>query len=258
MQTRQSLLKLYWGMREMITPTLRYSQYPYEELLTREVHRNTRWLDLGCGHQVLPAWRLEAERQLVSSCRRIVGLDYDWPSLLAHRTIQHRFRGDTRRLPFRDASFDLVTANMVVEHLDDPDVQFREVSRVLGPGGKFIFHTPNVRSYATMMTRLVPGPLRARLATLLDGRPLGDVFPAYYRANSRPRVEALARSAGLGVEQLTLLLTDAIFATVPPLALLELLWLRILMTRPFTSWRTTIIAVMTKPQSEARHSVSAA
>jgi SAM-dependent methyltransferase len=254
MNVREPLLKVYWSMRGVIAPTLRYSQYAYEELLTREIHRDTRWLDLGCGHQVLPAWMLPEEQRLVSTCSRVVGLDYDWPSLLTHRSIRHRLRGDMARLPFRDGSFNLVTANMVVEHLDDPDLQFREVSRVLAPGGKFIFHTPNAHSYGTLMTRLVPGPLRVRLATLLDGRPMGDVFPAYYRANSRRRVEALGLSTGLRVA-LTLLLTDAIFECVPPLAFLELLWLRLLMTRPLEAWRTTIMAVMTKPHDEARSSI---
>lgn len=115
MTLRQSLLEMYWGMRRVVTPTLRYSQYSYEEVLQQRVSAETRWLDLGCGHQVLPSWRLEQERRLVATCRSIVGLDYDLPSLHAHQTIRHRLKGDMRRLPFRDESFDLVTANMVVE-----------------------------------------------------------------------------------------------------------------------------------------------
>lgn len=258
MTLRQSLLEMYWGMRRVVTPALRYSQYSYEEVLQQRVSAETRWLDLGCGHQVLPSWRLEQERRLVATCRSIVGLDYDLPSLHAHQTIRHRLKGDMRRLPFRDESFDLVTANMVVEHLDDPDVQFQEVSRILRPGGCFVFHTPNALGHPTLLTRMVPRRARAGLVHLLDGRPPGDVFPAYYRANTRRRIHRLARATGLEVEQFTLLLTDAIFALVPPLALVELVWLRALTSRRLESLRTNIIAVLRKPAGAARETLSSA
>jgi SAM-dependent methyltransferase len=135
---------------------------------------------------------------------------------------------------------------MVVEHLDNPDTQFREVSRVLRPGGVFLFHTPNALGYFTMLARVVPRPIKLRFVYLLDGRTPEDVFPAYYRANSRRRIERLAHMTGLQVERFTLLVTDAMFAPVPPLAFVELLWLRILMTRHFKPLRTNIIAVMRK------------
>lgn len=43
--------------------------------------------------------------------------------------------GYAERSPFVDASFDLVVAVSVIEHADDPDAVFREVHRVLRPGG---------------------------------------------------------------------------------------------------------------------------
>src|SRR5262249_12238021 len=113
MSIRAPLLRLYWAMRRVIAPTLRYSQYPYEEILAAHVRRDTRWLDLGCGHHVLPPWRGEQERRLVATCRSLVGLDADLVSLARHRSIDRRVGGDMTRLPFADASFDLVTANMV-------------------------------------------------------------------------------------------------------------------------------------------------
>lgn len=243
---RHALYKVYWAMRARITPGLRYSQDLYEDILGAYVTRETRWVDLGCGHQVLPSWRPEEEDRLVKRCRVIVGVDYDLPSLLKHRSIRLKVRADMTRLPFADESFDLVTANMVVEHLDNPDTQFREVGRVLRPGGVFIFHTPNALGYFTMLARVIPRPIKLRFVYLLDGRTPEDVFPAYYRANSRRRIELLARMTGLQVERFKLLVSDAMFASVPPLAFVELLWLRMLMTRHFKPLRTNIIVVMRK------------
>ena len=116
----------YGGARRLIAPELQYSQKLYEDVLEEYVTEGTEWLDLGCGHQILPGWRAEAEKKLVEKCRMVVGVDYSLGSLKNHENISLRIRGDITKLPFRDNSFGLVTANMVVEHLDDPATQFQE------------------------------------------------------------------------------------------------------------------------------------
>ncbi|HMF58364.1 MAG TPA: class I SAM-dependent methyltransferase, partial [Pyrinomonadaceae bacterium] len=141
MKMRRAMFGIYWKARDVIAPTLVFSQQIYEQVLGDYVTPETDWLDLGCGWKILPDWREQVERSLVARCKSVVGIDYDMLSLGKHRTISRRVRGDITRLPFCDASFDLVTANMVVEHLDAPAVQFAEVHRILRPGGIFIFHT---------------------------------------------------------------------------------------------------------------------
>ena len=105
-------------------------------------------------------------------------------SLRKHLPIHRLVRGDIGVLPFAPASFDLVTLDMVVEHLDRPDLQFREVERVLRPDGVLLLHTPNALGYVTLINRCLPHGLSRRLAGYFDGREAGDVFPAHYRANS--------------------------------------------------------------------------
>lgn len=46
------------------------------------------------------------------------------------------------KLPFETASFDTVFSTQVLEHVDDHQLAFSEVSRVLKPGGNFIFSVP--------------------------------------------------------------------------------------------------------------------
>lgn len=142
MDIRKTFYKIYWNLQGIIVPTLKYSQYLYEDILKLHVNANIKWIDLGCGHRILPAWRSDEEKQLVRNCKMIIGIDYDLYSLRNHKNIFLKIRGHITKLPFRDSSFDLVTANMVVEHLESPDVQFQEVNRILKPGGVFIFHTP--------------------------------------------------------------------------------------------------------------------
>lgn len=243
---RQTLFEIYWRLRRVIAPTLKYSQYTYEEALRRYIPAGARWVDIGCGHSLLPAWRAQEERALTARAQTLVGIDYDLDALKSHPSISWRTRGDITRLPFRNGSFDVATANMVVEHLDDPDTQFLEIGRVLKPGGLFVFHTPNARGYGVLLGRVMPEAIKVWLARLLQGRRSHDVFTTYYRANTEARVKELAERSGFEVRDVQLFVSDAVFAMVPPLAILELIWLRLMMTAPFRLWRTNMIGVLQK------------
>lgn len=243
---RRKLFQAYWRMRSVIAPSLEHSQSLYENVLKSHVTPETKWLDLGCGHHVLPPWRGEEEQHLVTNCRMLVGMDYDLPSLKKHRSISLKVRGNINRLPFPDSFFDLVTANMVVEHLADPREQFHEINRVLKPGGRFLFHTPNTLGYPTVMAKLTPEKLKHKLIYLLDGRREEDVFETYYSANNKRQIAALAQMTGFEVAKIRMIVSDAVFALVPPIAIPELIYIRLLMTKPFAAWRTTIIASLKK------------
>ncbi|PYO40645.1 MAG: hypothetical protein DMD33_16805 [Gemmatimonadetes bacterium] len=87
MSFRRSMFRIYWGMRGVIAPTLRYSQCLFADVVTRYVHPGVDWLDLGCGHQVLPDWRAEGEKAPGSELqvdRRAgqVGFGFRRPSIL--------------------------------------------------------------------------------------------------------------------------------------------------------------------------------
>ena len=249
MFSRMEQLQVYWKLRSAIAPKLRYSQCLYEDILAREAISGITWLDLGCGHQVLPEWRANEEKALLRD-KTIVGIDCDFPSLTRHPNLSLKVCGNIGRLPFRDSSFDLVTANMVVEHLDDPGPQFQEIGRILKPGGRFIFHTVNRHGHFALLRRLTPHRLKDRIVRVLDGREAEDVFEVHYKANTRHRIEELSRAAGFRVVKIRMLVTDAVFEIIPPLAAVELLWIRALMTRPLRSLRTNIAAILQKPDAK--------
>ena len=46
---------------------------------------------------------------------------------------------DAERIPYDDATFDLVVGHAVLHHIPDVEQAFREVLRVLKPGGRFVF-----------------------------------------------------------------------------------------------------------------------
>lgn len=240
------LQSFYGFAKQKIVPSLSYSQTIYEDVLNRAVAPDANWLDIGCGHQMLPPWRFEQEKQLFKKARHVVGIDYDFPSLLKHRTVKEKVNGSADCLPFKDDYFDVATANMVVEHLDAPQIQFAEVNRILKPNGIFIFHTVNETGYFARLRKLVPDKLAKRLSGLLDGRTADDVFPVHYRANREEVITRLARETNFAVERIKFISSDAIFAVVPPLAVVELAWLKLLMRRSFQHLRTNIIVILKK------------
>jgi ubiquinone/menaquinone biosynthesis C-methylase UbiE len=243
---RTKLFQVYWKLRSVIAPNLTHAQHLYEEVLGSHIKPGTKWLDLGCGHQVLPFWRAAEEQKLVARCAQIVGMDYDLPSLQKHRSVSQLVRGHIDTLPFKDNHFDLVTANMVVEHLANPALQFSEIHRVLKPGGVFLFHTPNALGYPTVINRMVPEQLKHKLIYILDGRKEDDVFETHYAANTRAQISALSESTGFEVALLRFAASDAVFALIAPVAIPELIYLRLLMTERFKKWRTNIITVLRK------------
>jgi ubiquinone/menaquinone biosynthesis C-methylase UbiE len=219
----------------------------YEDTLLEHVSPEDEWLDLGCGHQLLPPWRAESERHLAARPRRLVGLDYELPALKAHPSIHDRVCGSILTLPFDDGSFDLITANMVFEHLEDPERALREIHRVLRPRGRVIFHTPNELGYTTLLARATPEFAKGKLVQLVEGRPEEDRFRTYYRVNSERKVRMLATQTGFTVRRVRLICSAAQFVVLPPLLVVELFMLRLLMMRPFRKLRTNLIAVLEKP-----------
>ncbi len=60
-------------------------------------------------------------------------------------------------LPYDDASLDGVVSIEVVEHVDGHERLFREVRRILKPGGVFLFTTPNIMSIKSRLSFLWTG-----------------------------------------------------------------------------------------------------
>jgi len=97
-----------------------------------------RLLDLGCGDGLLIS-------MLAARGARVVGMDVDDRMLQAARgrttrggVRAHFVQGRIERLPFPDASFDVVIAVTVFCLLPDRAAAIREAVRVLRPGGRLV------------------------------------------------------------------------------------------------------------------------
>ena len=137
-------------------------------------------LDLGAGSGRVAAMNFK------SAGRYVFGIDVDL-AISANCQIDGGCVGDASRLPFRDAAFDVVYADNVLEHLDKPELVFTEVARVLKPGGRFLVKTPNAWHYVPVIARLTPHRFHQWINGR-RGRHHADTFPTRYLANTVRRL----------------------------------------------------------------------
>lgn len=100
-----------------------------------------RFLDVGCGLG-------DETVGFAGEDRELVGVDYE-PSAAAAAVRAHGSRGlraicaDGSMLGLRSDAFDHVCSSHLIEHFHEPEHHVREVARVLAPGGRAFFITPN-------------------------------------------------------------------------------------------------------------------
>jgi ubiquinone/menaquinone biosynthesis C-methylase UbiE len=175
-----------------------HEQHFYLRTLQEYFRPGIRWLDAGCGHSLVPKWLRgseEIERRFLEDAKIVVGADIDRPSLSTPSRIR-RIACNLTSLAFRDESFDLVTCNMVVEHLSDPRRIFGEFFRVMRPSGILIILTPNTNHPTNMISRLTPFAFHQWVLTKLGERSTADVFPTLYKCNTRSSMRKVLEEAG--------------------------------------------------------------
>jgi SAM-dependent methyltransferase len=187
----------YRQRRRQEQPGWQPSGDAFEALTRQRLSPVSRVLDLGCGRGGVMElfWR---------DVRLAVGLDPDLASLREHRAGMPLVCGLAEAPPLCAGSFDLVIGLWVLEHLPDPPRVLREIHRMLAPGGRFIFLTPNALHPLVMANRYAWAfPVIQRLLIpRLYGRAEADTFRVRYRANTPARLRALAAETGFNVASL--------------------------------------------------------
>ena len=170
--------------------------HPYR-ILTRTIDAaigpNSTILDAGCGRTapMLVRYRGKAARligvDLVDFTERVEGVElHNW---------------DLGAMDLPNESVDLIYSRSVMEHVADPAAVYREMHRVLKPGGRSIFLTANKWDYASLIASLVPNSWHPKIVRHTEGREECDVFPTQYKTNTKSQVRRWTAGAGLELEE---------------------------------------------------------
>ncbi|MEM9347054.1 MAG: methyltransferase domain-containing protein [Planctomycetota bacterium] len=240
----------YWRMRRYLAPGLRNAMYMYFDKLDEAVKPGIRWLDIGCGRQVFPPWiqnHLAIENRIVTRAGEFVGVDPDAESLANNKLPMVKHHGSADRIPEPDSSFDLITANMVFEHIEDPGRVLNEVNRLLKPGGTFLMHTPNALYPVTLAAAAVPFRLRQYITAWLERRPVITVYPTWYRVNRCSTIRKLASENGLDIVELKRTEDSPETIGLGPLVVFELSLIALTRTRLLNAMTSNLIVTFAKP-----------
>src|SRR3989338_11055164 len=156
-------------------------------------------LDIGCGRGSCTEDSLLIRRNLRNlkgKCNKIIGIDVDKighnnPYLDEFRLIE------SNRWPIENESIDVCICDNVLEHIENPDLFFLELHRVVKQNGVVCIRTPNLLGYVGLIAKIIPNKYHEKiLRKVQKGRPEEDVFPTYYQCNTKKKLAHMLRTYG--------------------------------------------------------------
>ena len=231
-----------------------YSQYTnnwddhiFRNEIIKALKSDYHLLDLGAG-----AGRV-AQMNFRGLVARVCGIDPD-PRVGANPYLDEGKVAVGEDIPYPDTNFDIVFADNVLEHLQNPSLVFQEVARILKPGGLFLVKTPNKLHYMPLMARLTPYKFHT-FVNRMRGRDSSDTFPTVYKVNSPSEINYYAACAGLCVRQILSFEGRPEYLRFTALAyLLGWLYERCVNVVPgLHRYRILLIAILEKPLPPSPH-----
>lgn len=165
----------------------------YERKIESILRKEHTILDAGCGRSA------PVLSKYIGKADKLVGVDLeDYTN--SSGDIEY-IQGNISSIRVPSASVDIVISRAVLEHVPDPNAVFAEINRILKPDGSFIFLTPNLWDYVSIISFLVPNRFHPFIVNKTEGRTLEDVFPSYYKANTYNAISKLCKKSGLSINE---------------------------------------------------------
>ena len=171
-------------------------------------------LDVACGTGVLAL----AARERVGLKGTVVGLDANADMLMVasrKSTEIDWLEGKAEILPFMDQSFDAVVSQFGLMFFDDQPAAFREMMRVLKPGGRIavavcdaLDHSPGYAAFARLLRKLF-------------GERVAEAFRAPFVLGDAEKLLAITKAAGISGAEVRQYTGSVRFASITSLVSTE-------------------------------------
>jgi SAM-dependent methyltransferase len=224
-------------------PAFRGGTLPFFDACLGNIPKGAETLEIGAGSA-------NEVTKLLSTIGTVTALDID-PDVHNNGSAAKTLVFDGVKFPLPDQSFDACVSNWVLEHVADPVSHFREVARVLRPGGVYCLRTPNLLHYAMLGSYLLPHFLHLAIANRLRKMESGAhaPWPTYYRANRPSRLKQLIKDAGMELASLAMVEPEPAYGRASAALFYPMMaYERIVNSRPaLGTFRIIMIAVARKP-----------
>ena len=153
-----------------------------------------RVLEIGCGRGGFSLWMASHD----PGPEQIVAADYSGVAVRMGAKLASEegvtdiqwHEADIQQLPFADETFDIVISCETIEHVPDPEMGVRELTRVLKKNGTLYLTTPNYFNFFGLW----------RVYRYLVGRPYTEVGQPINNVVMMPRTLRWIRRCGLKLE----------------------------------------------------------
>jgi SAM-dependent methyltransferase len=216
---------------------------PFFRLCRERIPRGAEILEIGSGPS-------NESSEMLSGIGKVTGLDID-PDVKNNRWLSNALVFTGGQMPLADESFDACCSNYVLEHVENPVEHFKEVARVLRPGGIYCFRTPNLFHYVSMGAHLMPHSLHLLFANRLRSldKDAHDPYPTWFRANTQGKLRNLCHAAGLEPPSITMIEPEPSYGKAHALLFYPMMvYERIVnLSDALSGFRITMLAVAQKP-----------
>ena len=121
---------------------------------------------------------------LKKKVKYLVGIDID-DAVLENPTTHKNLTMSENKIPLEDNSMDIIVADWVLEHVQNPNEFISEIDRVLKPGGIFCARTPHKYKYVSLFASLIKNQIYLKLLKFIQPqRKERDIFPTAYKLNT--------------------------------------------------------------------------
>jgi len=185
--------KIGWKKSDHFTYT--YAFPALRRWLVAQIPQRQRILSIGCGTG-------ELEKMLEPQARLVVGTDLliEMVQRARRRNVKQLVQTDSHALPFAIASFDTVILPETLGYVN-PEITFREIRRVLKPGGRLLITT----------------------------YPVHLVAHSVYRKRSASEISRLLEAAGFPIiERRFLLLKQSVFREIEEATRCSLMYFKVI------------------------------
>ncbi len=151
------------------------------------INKDSRVLDFGAGRGSWSEDKVLFRKQtrlLKGKVMRVCACDID-ASVYSNQNVDEILKIENGRVSASNESFDILIADYVLEHIENPKDFAKEVDRLLKPGGWFCARTPHKYSLISFFAVLIKNKYhKSVLKFVQPERKAIDIFPTYYKMNT--------------------------------------------------------------------------